>query len=70
MWDIIKIAFWVVFVVALLTIYIFLLVDIHLRRRNKRRAMGGLLKEALKSLCGVSQWSYAVFWKIGCQNTK
>ncbi|XP_022730977.1 transcription factor LHW-like isoform X2 [Durio zibethinus] len=32
--------------------------------------MGGLLKEALKSLCGVSQWSYAVFWKIGCQNTK
>ncbi|OMO50997.1 hypothetical protein COLO4_37849 [Corchorus olitorius] len=32
--------------------------------------MAGLLKEALKSLCGVSQWSYAVFWKIGCQNTK
>ncbi|XWS52797.1 hypothetical protein CRYUN_Cryun11dG0103000 [Craigia yunnanensis] len=32
--------------------------------------MGGLLKEALKSLCGVSQWSYVVFWKIGCQNTK
>ncbi|XVE79167.1 hypothetical protein DITRI_Ditri14bG0036100 [Diplodiscus trichospermus] len=32
--------------------------------------MGGLLTEALKSLCGVSQWSYAVFWKIGCQNTK
>ncbi|XP_022752518.1 transcription factor LHW [Durio zibethinus] len=32
--------------------------------------MGGLLKEALKSLCGVSQWSYAVFWKIGFQNTK
>ncbi|XVF05079.1 hypothetical protein REPUB_Repub05bG0140300 [Reevesia pubescens] len=32
--------------------------------------MGGLLKEALKSLCGVSQWCYAVFWKIGCQNTK
>ncbi|GMJ10662.1 hypothetical protein HRI_004735400 [Hibiscus trionum] len=32
--------------------------------------MGGLLKESLKSLCGVSQWSYAVFWKIGCQNTK
>ncbi|XP_022756030.1 transcription factor LHW-like [Durio zibethinus] len=31
--------------------------------------MGGLLKEALKSLCRVSQWSYAVFWKIGCQNT-
>ncbi|KAE8705784.1 Transcription factor LHW [Hibiscus syriacus] len=31
--------------------------------------MGGLLKEALKSLCGVNQWSYAVFWKIGCQNT-
>ncbi|GMI97299.1 LONESOME HIGHWAY [Hibiscus trionum] len=32
--------------------------------------MGGLLKEALKSLSGPSQWSYAVFWKIGCQNTK
>ncbi|KAK8336374.1 hypothetical protein V6Z12_A09G116300 [Gossypium hirsutum] len=32
--------------------------------------MGGLLKEGLKSLCGVSQWSYAVFWKIGCQNTR
>ncbi|KAK6247455.1 hypothetical protein QUC31_019020 [Theobroma cacao] len=32
--------------------------------------MGALLKEALKSLCGVSQWCYAVFWKIGCQNTK
>ncbi|KAK8550770.1 hypothetical protein V6N12_039459 [Hibiscus sabdariffa] len=30
----------------------------------------GLLKEALKSLCGVTQWSYAVFWKIGCHNTK
>ncbi|XP_016480316.1 transcription factor LHW [Nicotiana tabacum] len=32
--------------------------------------MGYLLKEVLKTLCGVSQWSYAVFWKIGCQNTK
>ncbi|XVF69258.1 hypothetical protein PTKIN_Ptkin11bG0066700 [Pterospermum kingtungense] len=32
--------------------------------------MGGLLKEALKSLCGGSQWSYAVFWKIGCQNAE
>ncbi|KAK8513361.1 hypothetical protein V6N12_052554 [Hibiscus sabdariffa] len=32
--------------------------------------MGGLLKEALKSLCGPTQWSYAVFWKIGCYNTK
>ncbi|KAH1067055.1 hypothetical protein J1N35_032042 [Gossypium stocksii] len=32
--------------------------------------MSGLLKEALKSLCGVTQWSYAVFWKIGCRNTK
>ncbi|KAK4785871.1 hypothetical protein SAY86_002560 [Trapa natans] len=30
--------------------------------------MGYLLKEALKTLCGVNQWSYAVFWKIGCQN--
>ncbi|XP_057457481.1 transcription factor LHW-like [Lotus japonicus] len=32
--------------------------------------MGFLLKEALKSLCDRNQWSYAVFWKIGCQNSK
>ncbi|CAK9327927.1 unnamed protein product [Citrullus colocynthis] len=32
--------------------------------------MGFLLKEMLKALCGSNQWSYAVFWKIGCQNTK
>lgn len=32
--------------------------------------MGYLLKEALKTVCGVNQWSYAVFWKIGCQNPK
>ncbi|EXB38407.1 hypothetical protein L484_022306 [Morus notabilis] len=32
--------------------------------------MGYLLKEALKTLCGSNQWSYAVFWKIGCQNPK
>ncbi|KAH6827036.1 transcription factor-like protein [Perilla frutescens var. hirtella] len=32
--------------------------------------MGYLLKEGLKTLCGVNQWSYAVFWKIGCQNPK
>ncbi|KAL6966736.1 hypothetical protein U1Q18_032528 [Sarracenia purpurea var. burkii] len=32
--------------------------------------MGYLLKEVLKTLCGVNQWSYAVFWKIGCQNPK
>ncbi|KAL0436249.1 UNVERIFIED_CONTAM: Transcription factor LHW [Sesamum radiatum] len=31
---------------------------------------GVLLKEALKTLCGVNQWSYAIFWKIGCQNPK
>ncbi|XP_043719505.1 transcription factor LHW-like [Telopea speciosissima] len=30
--------------------------------------MGFLLKEALKCLCGENQWSYAVFWKIGCRN--
>ncbi|KAI3797911.1 hypothetical protein L1987_33175 [Smallanthus sonchifolius] len=30
--------------------------------------MGYLLKEALKTLCGVNQWAYAIFWKIGCQN--
>lgn len=33
--------------------------------------MGYLLKEALKTLCGVNnQWSYAIFWKIGCRNPK
>ncbi|KAJ7981232.1 Transcription factor LHW [Quillaja saponaria] len=32
--------------------------------------MGFLLKEVLKTLCGSNQWSYAVFWKIGCQNPK
>ncbi|GAV80524.1 bHLH-MYC_N domain-containing protein [Cephalotus follicularis] len=33
--------------------------------------MASFLKQALKTLCGgVNQWSYAVFWKIGCQNTK
>ncbi|XP_023006039.1 transcription factor LHW-like isoform X1 [Cucurbita maxima] len=32
--------------------------------------MGLLLKETLKALCGSNQWSYAVFWKIGCQNPK
>ncbi|XP_057749182.1 transcription factor LHW-like [Arachis stenosperma] len=32
--------------------------------------MGFLLKEALKTLCARHQWSYAVFWKIGCNNSK
>ncbi|XP_019199318.1 PREDICTED: transcription factor LHW [Ipomoea nil] len=32
--------------------------------------MGYLLKEALKTLCGVNRWSYAIFWKIGCHNPK
>ncbi|KAL5575976.1 hypothetical protein UlMin_017675, partial [Ulmus minor] len=32
--------------------------------------MGYLLKQVLKTLCGSNQWSYAVFWKIGCQNPK
>ncbi|CAJ2660245.1 unnamed protein product [Trifolium pratense] len=32
--------------------------------------MGFLLKEVLKTLCGSNQWSYAVFWKIGCNNSK
>ncbi|MED6176981.1 hypothetical protein PIB30_093389 [Stylosanthes scabra] len=32
--------------------------------------MGFLLKEALKTLCSRNQWSYAVFWKIGCNNSK
>ncbi|WCJ40108.1 transcription factor-related [Euphorbia peplus] len=30
--------------------------------------MGFLLRDVLKTLCGVNQWCYAVFWKIGCQN--
>ncbi|XP_052210400.1 transcription factor LHW-like [Diospyros lotus] len=32
--------------------------------------MGYLLKEFLKNLCGVNQWSYAVFWKMADQNPK
>ncbi|OAY52128.1 transcription factor LHW [Manihot esculenta] len=32
--------------------------------------MGHLLRDVLRSLCGVNQWCYAVFWKIGCQNPK
>lgn len=32
--------------------------------------MGYPLKEVLKTICGVNQWSYAIFWKIGCQNPK
>ncbi|CAL0303984.1 unnamed protein product [Lupinus luteus] len=32
--------------------------------------MGFLLKEALKTLCTRNQWSYAVFWKIGCNHPK
>ncbi|CAI9781388.1 unnamed protein product [Fraxinus pennsylvanica] len=32
--------------------------------------MGYVFKEVLKTLCGVNQWDYAVFWKIGCQNPK
>ncbi|KAI4340519.1 hypothetical protein MLD38_025347 [Melastoma candidum] len=32
--------------------------------------MGYLLKEALKTMCGVNRWDYAVFWKIGCHNPK
>ncbi|CAL5428545.1 unnamed protein product [Camellia sinensis] len=39
-------------------------------RGSCRGTMGYLLKEVLKTLCGVNQWSYAVFWKIGCQNPK
>ncbi|KAJ4724882.1 transcription factor LHW [Melia azedarach] len=32
--------------------------------------MGVMLKQVLKALCAGNQWCYAVFWKIGCQNTK
>ncbi|KAE9616777.1 putative transcription factor bHLH family [Lupinus albus] len=32
--------------------------------------MGFLLKEALKTLCARNHWSYAVFWKIGCNHPK
>ncbi|XP_010510793.1 PREDICTED: transcription factor LHW-like isoform X1 [Camelina sativa] len=31
--------------------------------------MGVLLQEALRSMCVNNQWCYAVFWKIGCQNS-
>ncbi|CAF2164357.1 unnamed protein product [Brassica rapa] len=37
--------------------------------RGKKEAMGVLLREALRSICVNNQWSYAVFWKIGCQNS-
>lgn len=32
--------------------------------------MGIVLKEVLKAFCSSNQWSYSVFWKIGCHNTK
>ncbi|TKY67019.1 Transcription factor LHW [Spatholobus suberectus] len=32
--------------------------------------MGFLLKEALRTLGSRNRWSYAVFWKIGCNNSK
>ncbi|KAK7261166.1 hypothetical protein RIF29_27471 [Crotalaria pallida] len=32
--------------------------------------MGFLLKEALQTLCARNHWSYAVFWKIGSNNSK
>ncbi|RZB75097.1 transcription factor LHW-like [Glycine soja] len=32
--------------------------------------MGFSLKEALRTLCSRNRWSYAVFWKIGCNNSK
>ncbi|KAK6138460.1 hypothetical protein DH2020_027780 [Rehmannia glutinosa] len=38
--------------------------------RTKQAGRGSCRGKALKSLCGVNQWSYAVFWKIGCQNPK
>ncbi|KAK6138220.1 hypothetical protein DH2020_028054 [Rehmannia glutinosa] len=38
--------------------------------RTKQAGRGSCRGKALKTLCGVNQWSYAVFWKIGCQNPK
>ncbi|GAY62314.1 hypothetical protein CUMW_216830 [Citrus unshiu] len=32
--------------------------------------MGAMLRQVLKAFCAGNQWCYAVFWKIGCQNTK
>lgn len=32
--------------------------------------MGAMLRQVLKAVCAGNQWCYAVFWKIGCQNTK
>ncbi|KAL5151996.1 Transcription factor LHW [Glycine soja] len=40
------------------------------RKFSRGFEMGFLLKEALRTLCGRNQWSYAVFWKIGCHNSK
>ena len=36
----------------------------------RENQMGFSLKEALRTLCSRNRWSYAVFWKIGCNNSK
>ncbi|GFZ20258.1 hypothetical protein Acr_28g0009630 [Actinidia rufa] len=38
--------------------------------RTKQAGRGSCRGKVLKTLCGVNQWSYGVFWKIGCQNPK
>ncbi|CAN7018160.1 unnamed protein product [Brassica oleracea var. botrytis] len=40
-----------------------------IEKLREKEAMGVLLREALSSICVNNQWSYAVFWKIGCQNS-
>ncbi|KAJ8768224.1 hypothetical protein K2173_021164 [Erythroxylum novogranatense] len=32
--------------------------------------MSNLLRDLLRTFCGVNQWCYSVFWKFGCQNPK
>ncbi|KAJ0020104.1 hypothetical protein Pint_31748 [Pistacia integerrima] len=39
-------------------------------RKRSGEKMGIMLKEVLKAFCSSNQWSYSVFWKIGCHNTK
>ncbi|KAL0711570.1 hypothetical protein Bca4012_018548 [Brassica carinata] len=37
--------------------------------RTKQAGRGSCRGKALRSICVNNQWSYAVFWKIGCQNS-
>lgn len=39
-------------------------------KKERKSKMGAMLRQVLKAFCAGNQWCYAVFWKIGCQNTK